>query len=260
MGLFGARIVKRRRHYSVDRQNFFHTWSVQPLMERDRPTFAKRRKSKVTPHGHLQTARPRSQVNARFRSFQLGADVLFRAKFRMSLETINYGLALATISMQIASAALLGLYFLRHKIPDFGDIASILSRWGLWIGLLVALSASAVTVIHSGVFGLPPCPLCWWQRAFLYPQVVLFALALWRRDRSVADYSLALSVIGLGIAVYHHILQMYPSGALPCPSHGEVSCAQIFFLEFGYITYPMMAASAFAFIILIMLFVRRREA
>ncbi len=174
----------------------------------------------------------------------------------MPLETINYWLALATLSMQVAGAALLALYFLRKKFADLEDIAGLLFTWGLWIGFLVSLAASSVTVIHSSIFGLPPCPLCWWQRAFLYPQVVLFALALWKRDRSIADYSIALSVVGLGIAIYHHILQMFPMGSLPCPSEGEISCAQILFLEFGYITYPMMAISAFAFLIVLMLFVR----
>ncbi len=178
----------------------------------------------------------------------------------MSVEAINYACALATIAMQIGTAGLLALYFLQNKFPDLKDVAASLSRWGLWIGFLLSLAASGMTVVHSSIFGLPPCPLCWWQRAFLYPQVVLFALALWKKERSIADYSIALSVVGLGIGIYHHLLQMYPSGALPCPSEGGVSCAQIFFLEFGYITYPMMAITAFAFLIVLMLFVRKPSA
>lgn len=181
----------------------------------------------------------------------------------MSVETLNYWLALGTLGMQIATVVFLAVYFLREKIPGLSDVADTLSRWGFWIAFFVSFVGSCVTVIHSSLFGLPPCPLCWWQRAFLYPQVVLFFVALfWKRDRTIADYSIALSVIGLGIAIYHHILQMYPMGALPCPAQGGVSCAQILFLEFGYITYPMMAISAFAFLIVMMLFVRdsaRRE-
>jgi disulfide bond formation protein DsbB len=177
----------------------------------------------------------------------------------MSLETINYGLALGTLAMQISGAGFLALYFLQKKFPDLGDIADFLSRRGILIAFLVAFVGSCVTVIHSGIFGLPPCPLCWWQRAFLYPQVALFAVALlWKRDRAIADYSIALSLVGLGIAIYHHVLQMYPMGSLPCPAEGGVSCGQILFLEFGYITYPMMAISAFAFLIILMLFVRQR--
>ena len=177
----------------------------------------------------------------------------------MTLEQLNYVLALGTVALQVFTLAFLALFFLRKRFPDLQDIAGFLEKWGLWIGFLAAALASLVTVVHSGIFGMPPCPLCWWQRAFLYPQAILFALAALMRDRSIAAYSVLLSCIGLGIGLYHHALQMYPWSSLPCPSEGGVSCAQIFFLEFGYITYPMMAVSVFAFLIVLMLFVRRQS-
>ncbi len=173
------------------------------------------------------------------------------------IETINYVLALNVIGLQFATVAFLALYFLRRRLVDLNDVGDFLAKWGLWLGFLLSLGGSAMTLVHSMVFGLPPCPLCWWQRVFLYPQVVLFALALWKRDSGIANYSIALSVAGLFVALYHHMLQISPSGSLPCPSEG-VSCAQIFFLEFGYITYPMMAFTLFAALIVLMLFVRNR--
>lgn len=178
----------------------------------------------------------------------------------MSLEALNYLLGFATIALQILTVAFLALYFLRKQFPDLEGIAKFLHEWGLWIAFLSAAAASLVTIVHTGIFGLPPCPLCWWQRAFLYPQAIMFGIAALMRDRMIAGYSIALSVIGLGIGVYHHILQMYPMGSLPCPAEGGVSCGQILFLQFGYITYPMMAISAFAFLIVLMLFVRPLEA
>ncbi len=172
------------------------------------------------------------------------------------LETVNYLLALGVVALQAVTLALIALYFLRSHLPDLNDVGDFLTRWGLWIGLVASFGASAVALIHEHFFGLPPCPLCWWQRIFIFSQVVLFIVALYKRDTRIADYSIALSIIGLGIALYHHALQMFPSGFLPCPSEG-VSCAQIFFLEFGYITYPMMSVTLFAFLIVLMLFVRR---
>ncbi|OGG49615.1 hypothetical protein A2763_02930 [Candidatus Kaiserbacteria bacterium RIFCSPHIGHO2_01_FULL_54_36] len=174
----------------------------------------------------------------------------------MHVETLNYLLGLATIVLQILTVAFLAVYFLRHQFPDLEGIVSYLRTWGIGIAFLASAGASIVTVVHSGIFGLPPCPLCWWQRAFLYPQVVMFGIAVLMRDRVIAGYSIALSIIGLMIGVYHHVLQMYPTGSLPCPSEGGVSCGQILFLQFGYITYPMMSISAFAFLIVLMLFVR----
>ncbi|QQG38359.1 MAG: disulfide bond formation protein B [Candidatus Kaiserbacteria bacterium] len=173
------------------------------------------------------------------------------------LETVNYILGLKVIALQIVTLALLGLYLLKDRFPDLREAAGFVGRWGLWVGFFTALGASAVSLVHSTIFNLPPCPLCWWQRIFLYPQVFLFALALWKRDRGIADYSILLSVLGLGFALYHHALQMFPSSFAPCSAEG-VSCVQILYLEFGYITYPLMAASAFAFLIVLMLFVRTR--
>jgi disulfide bond formation protein DsbB len=164
-------------------------------------------------------------------------------------------LAIGTIVLQILSFGFLALYFLRSRFTDLQGVAEILQKYGLWLGFLLALAASAMTLYYSEILGIPPCPLCWWQRIFLYPQVVLFAIALWKRDKAIALYSIVLSALGIVFALYHHILQMFPSSGLPCPAEG-VSCAQIFFLEFGYITYPMMALSLFAFLIVLMLFVR----
>jgi len=174
----------------------------------------------------------------------------------LTLETTNYLLALGAITMQAATVALLVLYVLRRQ-PALANITGFVSRWGLWIALLVSVIGSMLTLFYSEVLGLPPCPLCWWQRAFLYPQIIFFALALWKKDCAVANYSIVMSIIGLGVALYHHALQVLPSGTLPCPAEGAVSCAQRFVFEFDYITFPLMAATIFAFLIVLMFFVRR---
>ena len=170
------------------------------------------------------------------------------------METINFLLALGSIGLQVLAAGFLAVYFLQRHFPDLAAIGAWLSRWGIRIGFVLALVGSAMTLIHQYYFGLPPCPLCWWQRIFLYPQVILFGLAVWRIDRSVTLYAIFLSAIGAIVALYHHLLQVFPSGGLPCPAEGEISCAQVLFLELGYITYPMMAISLFAFLVVIMLF------
>lgn len=176
----------------------------------------------------------------------------------MSLETLNFWLAVGTLAMQIATLALLAVVFLRKTVPELDKLAALLGAWAVWIAFVLALAASAMTLYYSEVLGIEPCSLCWWQRIFIYPQVVLFAIALYKRDLSVTAYSLALSLIGLAFAAYHHALQILPSGTLPCPAQG-VSCAQRFVFEFGYITFPLMAATLFAFLIVLMLFVRSKK-
>ena len=184
----------------------------------------------------------------------------WRSKSHMfQLETINFLLALGTLGMQLVVGVLLALYFFGRTTSIFKSLSSFLQERGLLVALLVTLVGSLITLYYSEVLGIPPCPLCWWQRVFLYPQVVLLAFALWRREQRIADYSIVLSVIGLGFAAYHHALQILPSGTLPCPAEGTISCAQRFVFEFGYITFPLMSATLFAFLIALMLFSREQK-
>jgi disulfide bond formation protein DsbB len=176
------------------------------------------------------------------------------------VETLNYLLALSTIVLQVLSAGFLAVYFLRDRLPDLHDIGEMLSRFGLWIGFLVSCAGVVVTLYYSEILGFEACFLCWWQRLFQYPQVILFAVALWNPEHriSAAVYATWFSVFGAAFALYHHALQVFPQGNLPCSTTGP-SCAQITFIEFGYITVPMVALSAFAFIIVLMLFVREEK-
>ncbi len=175
----------------------------------------------------------------------------------MAVETINFLLALGTLTMQVVGAAFLAVFFLRKSIPGLEDVASFLQKWGLWLGFLFSLGGLVLSLYYDSL-GFPACALCWWQRSFLYPQVVLFGLALWKKDNSIADYSIALSVFGGTIALYQHYLQMGGGSLLPCPATaGEaLDCGVRFLFEFGYITFPLMSFTLFAFLIVLMLFMR----
>jgi len=175
----------------------------------------------------------------------------------LPVETLNYLLALGVLVMQIVGAGFLALYFLQKRFPDLQDIAGFLSRWGLWLGFLLTLGATAMTLYYSEVLGFAPCGWCWVQRVFLWPQVVLFLLALWKNDRSIADYSIGLSILGALAALYQHYLQVGGQALVPCPASGGGDCAIRILFEFGYITFPLMSATLFAFLIVLMLFVRR---
>ncbi|MBM3272209.1 disulfide bond formation protein B [Candidatus Kaiserbacteria bacterium] len=176
----------------------------------------------------------------------------------IALETVNHLVGAATVAMQLAAITVLGAYLMRGTSDRAGAIAASVGRWGIWAGFLLTLGAAAMSLFYSDVLGIEPCPLCWWQRVCMFPQVVLFAMALWKPDPRVADHSIALSGIGLAIALYHHALQVLPSGSLPCPAVG-VSCAQRIIFEFGYVTFPLVAATLFSLLIVLMLFVRKQR-
>lgn len=84
----------------------------------------------------------------------------------------------------------------------------------------------------------------------MYPQVFLMGVALYRRDISMRVYGLVLSSVGAVLALWHYLGQL-GFGTLPCSAVGySVSCADRFVMQYGYITIPMMAFSAFLLIAL----------
>jgi disulfide bond formation protein DsbB len=139
-----------------------------------------------------------------------------------------------------------------------GRLIQAVAGHQLALAWCIALSATGSSLFYSEVKRFEPCVLCWVQRVFLYPQVVILGLALWKRDHQVRDYSLGLSIPGALVAGYHYYGQMVQSTALVCRAGETVSpCAQRFVLEYGYITIPMMSLTAFAGLIILMLMPHR---
>ena len=167
-----------------------------------------------------------------------------------SVALINNALAVLTI---IGDAiVVLGLILIinpktrKKTLAFFGKNATIFA-------FIVALTATLGSLFYSEIAGFEPCKLCWFQRIFMYPQAILLGIALYQRDKTFAIYSLWLSVLGLIIAGYHYGLQLGFLPEIPCSAVGYSSkCSQRFILNFGYITIPMMAFTAFAMITLFM--------
>lgn len=174
------------------------------------------------------------------------------------VESLNFILGLATLALQFVTLALVVLLVARKKHLALAEASRPVERWGLWIAFATTLGAVSMALYYSEVLGIIPCGLCWLMRIFMFSQVPLFALAAWRGDKNIADYSIVLSIFGIFLGFYQHYLQMGGASVLPCPASGNADCALRFMFEFGYITFPLMGASLFAFLIVLMLFVRKR--
>ncbi len=158
-------------------------------------------------------------------------------------------------SVLTVAGQLLSLLFLVMLVTRGGMFASAkawISSHALLLMLIISLSATIGSLFFSEIAGWTPCKLCWFQRIFMYPQVFLLAYAIWKKDRGIAPYILMLSIIGLLIAAWHYGEQVQlalnpldPDLTKPCDQTG-VSCARTPFFNFGYITIPMMALTAFA--------------
>lgn len=164
------------------------------------------------------------------------------------IDSVVYALA----SLTVLGQAIILLLVVALAMERMGK-SSVISSWvagrGLVLMLVVALIATLGSLFLSDIAGWTPCKDCWYQRIFMYPQVLLLAIAIWKKDRNIALYILVLSIIGALIAAHHYWEQveaaMTPADPLaPCDTTG-VSCAKTPFFRFGYITIPMMALTAF---------------
>lgn len=132
---------------------------------------------------------------------------------------------------------------------DMGKYAKCLGNYIFPIGFFITLLGTFLTLFYSQVLHYAPCDLCWYQRVFLYPQVVLFGYAWYKKDRVVLPYVLILSLFGLAIATYHHFLQIGFDLMKPCSTAPfAVDCAKPSFIEFGFVTFPFMAVVLFGFL------------
>ena len=115
----------------------------------------------------------------------------------------------------------------------------------LRISFLLALAGTLGSLYFSEFMKFPPCTLCWYQRIFMYPLVFIFAVGLWREDRSVWTYALPLSLAGLAIAGYHNLLYygFISEGLVPCTK--DLSCTTRQLELFGFITIPLMSLVGF---------------
>ena len=114
---------------------------------------------------------------------------------------------------------------------------------------IVSLFSTLGSLYFSDIAGYTPCKLCWYQRILMYPQTILYMVALAINDKKVALYGLALSIPGLILAIYHYLLQIGILETTSCSTVGfSISCSERFSTTFGYITIPLMSATAFALI------------
>lgn len=160
----------------------------------------------------------------------------------------NQLVSILTVLGQIVIIVMIICLFFSGRTQKIGGF---FPRNAVLFSFIVALLATLGSLFYSDILGYEPCKLCWYQRILMYPQVFVLGLALWRKDKAVKSYSLLLAVIGGLIAGYHYLLQIGVASGVPCGAVGySVSCSQRFVMEYGYITIPMMALTAFVMIIL----------
>lgn len=164
------------------------------------------------------------------------------------MQKLNYLLALGGI------VGIFVTLFLAYDFKTKRRLTLFVRSWALIGAFFATLGSSIMTLIYSEYFGITPCGLCWLERIALYPQVLLLGMAYYYKDMLIARYGIGLSIVGLIVSLYHHYIQMGGSEFVKCPTSGG-DCAKRFMFEFDFITFPLLAAILFAFLIVLYLYI-----
>ena len=129
-------------------------------------------------------------------------------------------------------------------LPSGRPVLRQLGPWSRWMAFAVAGTAMAGSLYFSEVQHFIPCKLCWYQRIAMFSLALVLLVGAIRRDRDVRWYAAPLAVVGLGVSVYHYLLEWFPGiEAGSCDLFAP--CSTPYFREFGFITLSFMAGAGF---------------
>ena len=128
--------------------------------------------------------------------------------------------------------------------------------FGCW---LIASVATLGSLFLDKALVIEPCSLCWYQRMFMYPLVVILLIGLLPLDRHVTRYALPLAILGWMTALYHLLMYVgiIPESLQPCGS--GPSCVQDDLGLFGFVNIPMLSLLAFSAVIGLLLVFKKRK-
>lgn len=124
---------------------------------------------------------------------------------------------------------------------------------------VVSLMATGGSLFFSEVLKYIPCELCWYQRIFMYPLVILLGIASAKKDYAMSRYALVLSVIGGSLSLYHYLIQKVPSLHDLGDACGIIPCNTDYINWLGFITIPFLALVAFIIIGGLQAFILKKE-
>ena len=143
---------------------------------------------------------------------------------------------------------------------DRENMRSETTAWMLVFGAWLVASVSTLGALFFGeVMHLPPCVLCWYQRIFMFPLVLILPVGMFPFDRKVVRYALPLAALGWLFAAFHVLLiaGVIPEGMKPCTQ--GVPCSEKVIEWFGFVTIPFLALVAFSALIALLVLAKLRS-
>jgi disulfide bond formation protein DsbB len=164
--------------------------------------------------------------------------------------------ALGVAGQLIAGVLVVAALLRMAGVPrPLDSIRSAIWGYELWLAFAVTAVATGGSLFFSEIANFIPCELCWFQRIFMYPLAIVTLLAAIANDHRVARYLLPLPVIGAGFSVYHLLVEnKIVEQTNACLVSAPGGCAVKWIDEFGYVTIPVLALTAFVLAFAFLLF------
>jgi disulfide bond formation protein DsbB len=162
-------------------------------------------------------------------------------------------LAVLALVVVVLAAGTAVISKLRGATPQWAvEARAAVAPVALPLAWAVATTSTLGSLYLSEVAKFPPCILCWYQRIAMYPLVVILAVASLRRDRAAKWYVVPLALVGMGISIYHYLIERFPDSVSTVCSD-DVPCSTVWVWEFGFLSIPAMAGLGFALVITLVL-------
>lgn len=164
---------------------------------------------------------------------------------------LTFFITTLTLLSNIVFVLIFILIIFENRVKNL--IYNFVNKYILELLFVVSVGSLIASLGYSNIMNFPPCELCWIQRIFLYPQTIFSFIGIIKKDKNIVSYLLPLSILGAIVSFYHSLVQWGLGGSLlGCTSTGG-ECAKVYVLEYGYITIPFMALTAFIYLIAISL-------
>ena len=125
-----------------------------------------------------------------------------------------------------------------HRSPE----SAWLLVFACW---LVATASTLGALFFSEILELPTCSLCWYQRIFMFPLVLMLPFGLFPFDARVVRYALPLTASGWLVALFQVLLVagVIPEALKPCTQ--GVPCSEVQIQWLGFVNIPLLSLIAF---------------
>ncbi|MAD41708.1 MAG: disulfide bond formation protein B [Arcobacter sp.] len=127
----------------------------------------------------------------------------------------------------------------------------------VFLSFIIASIATLGSLFFSEIMEFIPCSMCWYQRIFMYPLVVIFLINMLYPDDKIVKYAMPIALIGWAFSVYHNLLmfEIIPESIVPCVQ--GVPCSTEYINWLGFITIPFLSLLAYSSILVLLLIIKK---